>query len=121
LTICHEDGERNLKNPDAPDPRELHGSIDFIGLRAHATSVGLIQLCAELMEAGVLDGAAIQRIKDAIHREITISNPRGKARGEFDQALKERLDAIFPKAAEPQDRADVGSASELGAALNLKP
>jgi len=60
------------------DPRQLHGAIDLIGLRAHATSVGLIQLCAELMKAGVLDGQAVQRIKDAIRREITISNPRSR-------------------------------------------
>jgi hypothetical protein len=110
-----------MDNPKTPDPRKLHGTIDFIGLRAHATSVGLIQLCSELMKAGVLDGQAVQRIKDAIQREIVISNPRGNARGGFEQSLKERLDAIFPRSEEPHERTDVGSASELGAALNLQP
>ncbi len=110
-----------MDNRQALDARQLHGSIDFIGLRAHATSVGLIQLCAELMRAGVLDGPAIQRIKDAIQREISVSNPRSMAREDFERTLKERLDAIFPKVGEPQDRTDLGPASELGAALNLKP
>ena len=110
-----------MDNSEGPDPRQLHGTIDFIGLRAHATSVGLIQLCAELMKAGVLDGEAVQRIKDAIQREITISNPRANARGEFEHSLKERLDAIFPKYTEPENRTEVGTASELGAALNLEP
>jgi hypothetical protein len=110
-----------MNNREASDALQLHGTIDFIGLRAHATSVGLIQLCAELLEAGVLDAGAIQRIKDAIQREISISNPRSKGRREFEQSLKERLDAIFPKVEEPQGRTDVGPAAELGAALNLEP
>lgn len=110
-----------MDNYGTLDARQLHGTVDFIGLRAHATSVGLIQLCAELMKAGVLDGQAIERIKHAILREISISNPRSNNRGDFEQSLKERLDAIFPKLEEPQDRLNVGSADELGAALHLKP
>ena len=110
-----------MDSAQASGARELHGTIDFIGLRAHATSVGLIQLCAELLKAGVLDGEAIERIKEAVHREISISNPRTTARGQFDQSLRERLDAIFPKVEEPNDRKDVGSAAELGAALSVSP
>ncbi len=101
------------------EARQLHGSLDYIGLRAHATSVGLIQLCAELLRVGVLDGEAIQRIKDAIWRELSIANPRS-TRGEFDQSLKERLDAVFPKVEEPEKRSDVGSAADFESALNLK-
>jgi hypothetical protein len=107
-----------MSNDQVVDARELHGTIDFIGLRAHATTVGLIQLCAELLKAGVLDGEAIERIKGAIHREISMSHTRGVGRDEFQQSLKERLDAIFPKAGEPQNRADVGSADEMGSAFN---
>jgi hypothetical protein len=29
--------------------RERHRTLDFVGLRAHATAVGLIQLCEELL------------------------------------------------------------------------
>ena len=110
-----------MEKDDIAEARQLHGTIDYIGLRAHATTVGLIQLCAELMRAGVIDADAVQRIKDAIQREISISHSRGVARDEFEQTLKERLDAIFPKVEQPEDRADVGSASELGSALNLQP
>jgi hypothetical protein len=109
-----------VDSDEAAEARQLHGTIDFIGLRAHATTVGLIQLCAELLGAGVLDGEAVQRIKDAIHREISVSHSRGVARAEFEQLLNERLDAIFPKVGEPQKRADVGSAAELGSALNRR-
>jgi hypothetical protein len=73
------------------------------------------------MRAGLLDAKAVQRIKDAIQREITVSNSRGYARAEFERTVKERLDAIFPNAEEPENRADVGSASELGSALHLRP
>lgn len=106
-----------MDNEQAAEARQLHGTIDFIGLRAHATTVGLIQLCAELLRAGVLDGEAVQRIKDAIHREISVSHSRGVAREEFEQSLRERLDAIFPNVDGPQNRASVGSAADLGSAL----
>ena len=103
------------------EARELHGTIDFIGLRAHATAVGLIQLSAELLRAGVLDGDAIERIKDAIQREISVSNPRGIATEEFGQSLRQRLDAIFPRNDGSQNRSDLGPASEFGSALKLTP
>ncbi len=43
--------------------RERHRALDFIGLRAHATTVGLIQLCEELLNSGVLSPEGLERIK----------------------------------------------------------
>lgn len=97
--------------------RELHRTLEFIGLRAQATTVGLLQLCAELVDAGALGDEAVTRIKEAIFREIAVNNPRGYNRDEFERTLRERLDAIFPRAADAQARARVGTADEMRAAL----
>ena len=100
------------------EARELHQTLEFIGLRAQATTVGLLQLCAELVKARVLDDAAVQRIKDAIHREITVSHSRGHFREEFEEVLRQRLDAIFPHTGDAESRSAVGSAADLEAALD---
>ena len=79
------------------EARERHRTLDFIGLRAHATTVGLIQLCEELLNAGILNPDALERIKGAIRSELTVSNARISNQPTFDDTLKRRLDAIFPK------------------------
>jgi len=100
--------------------RELHRTLEFIGLRAQATTVGLLQLCAELVNAGVLGNEAIERIKEAIFREIAVTHSRGYNRAEFEQTLRERLDSIFPRAADGHRESRVGSAAEMEAALERK-
>jgi hypothetical protein len=75
--------------------RERHQTIDFVGLRAHATAVGLIQLTAELVKAGVLDAAAVDRIKDAIGKELALSRPGRMTREEFARSTRARLDRLF--------------------------
>jgi hypothetical protein len=110
-----------MVDDQAAQARELHRTLDFIGLRAQATTVGLIQLCAELVRAGLLGDEAIGRIKDSIHRELAVSRPRGRDRAEFEQTLKDRLDAIFPRAGDTERRAAVGTVAEMKTALDLKP
>jgi len=97
--------------------RELHQTLEFIGLRAHATTVGLLQLSAELVRAGLLDDAAIERIKDAIHREITVARPRSYNRAEFAETLRQRLDALFPSTANADRPTQVGTLEEMENAL----
>lgn len=99
------------------EARELHRTLDFIGLRAHAATVGLIQLCEELMAAGIIDGAAIQRIKDAIHMEISVTRSRMSGHDSFDDTLRTRLDAIFPQVAKSESKTKVGSLDNLAQAL----
>ena len=101
------------------EARRLHETLDFIGLRAHATTVGLLQLCTELVQGGIIDLGAIERIKGAIHREITVSHARGHDREEFARLLKERLDSIFPHGDEGQRAARIGSIDEMQS--ELKP
>jgi len=101
--------------------RELHRTLEFIGLRAHATTVGLLQLSAELVRAGILDDGAIQRIKNAIHQEITVSSPRSYNRAEFEETLRQRLDAIFPRDGNAERRIHVGSLEEMETALSPHP
>ncbi|HVJ03781.1 MAG TPA: hypothetical protein VM662_16505 [Sphingomonas sp.] len=105
------------RNGETDHARELHNTLEFIGIRAHATMVGLLQLSAELVRAGVLDDAAVQRIKDAIYSEVSLAHSRGHYRAEFEETLRRRLDAIFPKAG--GERATrVGDVDDLRAALD---
>ena len=106
-----------MKDEQAAEARQLHRTLEFIGLRAQATTVGLIQVCAELVRAGLLDDAAIQRIKDAIHRELSVIQPRGRNQAEFDETLRSRLDAIFPKASAEDKRERVGTVKDMQTAL----
>jgi hypothetical protein len=106
-----------MDHGETEQARELHRTLEFIGLRAQATTVGLIQLCAELVAAGALADEAIERIKEAIFREIAVTHPRGYNRAEFEQTLKQRLDAIFPHPADAEARATVGTVADMEASL----
>lgn len=108
-----------MDNEDQRDlcPRERHKTIDFIGLRAHATTVGFLQLCEELLRAGVLDEPAVQRIKEAICAEITVSQSRISNRTQFDETLRRRLDAVFPQCRDRSEKLHVGPIADLEQAL----
>jgi hypothetical protein len=95
---------------------KLHDCLDYIGLRAQATSVGLLQLCSELVAVGVLDDAAVDRIKDAIQHDITVSRPRKHGQADFEHLLRKRLDSIFPSAGSRQ-AVHVGTAQDMQDAL----
>ena len=73
----------------------LHEAIGLVGLRAQATAVGLLQLSAELVRAGVLGEEAIARIKDAIARDIALTRPRSIQRDVYERSIRERLDKLF--------------------------
>ncbi|QAY76189.1 hypothetical protein [Sphingosinicella sp. BN140058] len=103
------------------EARRLHQELEFIGLRAQATSVGFLQLCAELVKAGVIGNDGLQRIKDAIHREITCTNSRRHGRDEFETTLRQRLDAIFPRADDAVRAEPVGSIEDMEAAFGQGP
>jgi predicted nucleic acid-binding protein len=97
--------------------RERHRTLDFIGLRAHATTVGLIQLCEELLNAGILKQDGLDRIKAAIISELTVSNVRISNQKSYDETIKRRIDAIFPSAAGVPPAEHVGPAEEFEDAL----
>jgi len=105
-----------MENERTDKARELHQTLDYIGLRAHATAVGVLQLSAELVKAGILDHDAMDRIKDAIHSEISVSRQRNYNRAEFEETLRQRLDAIFPQK-DSAERAPVGTVKEMENAL----
>ncbi len=75
--------------------KKLHFDLSNVGLRAHATAAGLLQLCQELRRAGVLDEPAIERIKDAIACDITVSAARSVATADYRRDIRGRLDKLF--------------------------
>ncbi|QXQ07677.1 hypothetical protein KX816_06590 [Sphingosinicellaceae bacterium] len=80
------------------DPREskhLHDTIGFVGLRAHATAVGLIQLTTELVDAGVLDASALARVKEKIAQDLCLNRPAHTSKATFERQTRERLDRLF--------------------------
>lgn len=77
------------------EEQRLHDSVGFVGLRAQATAVGLLQLSLELRRAGVIDEDAITRIKDAIAKDISLSCPRSQPKREFLSSIRARLDRLF--------------------------
>ncbi|MCI4590549.1 hypothetical protein MOK15_10620 [Sphingobium sp. BYY-5] len=87
--------------------KKLHFDLTNVGMRAQATAVGLLQLCLELRNAGILDDTAIERIKGAIACDIEVSAPRSVASAAYRQDIKARLDQLFA------GEAKIGSADAL--------
>lgn len=75
--------------------KRLHDSIDLLGMRAQATTVGFLTLARELVKAGVLDEAALSRIKEAIVKELCLSRPAAASREAFERTVRLRLDGLF--------------------------
>ena len=100
-------GDEEDKVTIGTEQKTMHQDLRNVGLRAQATAVGLVHLCRELQSSGVLDEAAVNRIKAAIADEITLSGPRTSLRPEFQQGLRHRLDSIF------SGERGLGKASEL--------
>ena len=107
-----------MEKSEKDQARQLHQCLDYIGLRAQATSVGLLQLCAELVAVGVLDDAAVDRIKTAIQKDIAVTKTRKYGQAEFDIALRKRLDAVFPTTRDPRIGSPIGTARDMEGALS---
>jgi hypothetical protein len=75
--------------------KQRHDTIGFLGLRAQATAVGLLQLSVELIKVGVLDAAAVGRIKQAIFDDLALSRPRSQEKTEYEALLHHRLEHLF--------------------------
>ena len=80
--------------------RRLHFDLINVGLRAQATAAGLVRLCIELRDAGVLTNDAVQRIKDAIADDVSLTAPRGIAARDYRREIETRLDLLFAGAQE---------------------
>jgi hypothetical protein len=79
------------------DEKSLHETVGMIGLRAQATAIGLLQLSAELVNAGVLDCSALERIKTAIVKDLSLTRPRRREREEYEREVRQRLDHLFAR------------------------
>ena len=77
------------------DHSRVHLALEFLGIRAQATAMGLVQLCAELRRAGVIDQDAVDRVKDSIAEEIAAHAPRTAVKQQYLADIRGRLDRIF--------------------------
>jgi hypothetical protein len=77
------------------DHHRVHLALEFLGMRAQATAMGLVQLCTELRRAGVIDQAAVDRVKESIAEEIAEHAPRTVAKQQYLRDIRGRLDRIF--------------------------
>lgn len=75
--------------------KKLHFDVTNVGLRAQATAVGFVQLCIELQRAGVLNDAALERIKGAIAADVSLAAPRAISCERYRSEIKDRLDHLF--------------------------
>ena len=48
--------------------KSQHQALALLGVRDTGTTIGLLQLCSELQHAGVLDAAAVDRIRSGERR-----------------------------------------------------
>lgn len=94
------------------DAKKMHYDLVNVGLRAQATAAGLVQLCRELQRVGVIDEAAVDRVKTAITTEICHAAPRHQRGSEFRTQIRTRLDGIFV------GEQPVGDAAELRASVD---
>ncbi len=96
----------------AADAKKLHYDLVNVGLRAQATAAGLVQLCRELQRVGVIDEAAVDRVKTAITSEICHAAPRHQRGTDYRSQVRTRLDSIFV------GEQAVGDAAELRASVD---
>ena len=80
---------------DTREGKKLHDEIGFVGLRAQATAVGLLQLSIELRRVGVLDDGALERIKEAVANDLLLATPSHMSREAHKASIKQRLDRLF--------------------------
>ncbi len=77
------------------DDERSHISMRILGLRATSTAAGLFSLCHELVRAGVLDDAAVGRIKDSMVKELCFMRPASATKHDFERSIRQRLDGLF--------------------------
>ncbi len=70
-------------------------ALDSIGMRQRGTAVGLLQLCKELLDAGVLTQDAVVRIREAIVEDVALNCPRTQPIAEYQNMVRARLDTIM--------------------------
>ena len=84
-----------MNEQEQRDHGRVHLALEFLGMRAQATAMGLVQLCLELRRAGVIDDAAVDRVKQSIAEEIAEHAPRTVMKQQYLTDIRGRLDRIF--------------------------
>lgn len=78
------------------DQERIHANLEAIGIRASGAAIGLFQLLKELLDAGVLGGEAVNRIKEAVITDLAASRPRSQSLADYEQRVRERMDTLLP-------------------------
>lgn len=78
------------------DQERIHANLEAIGIRASGAAIGLFQLLKELLDANLLDGEAVNRIKEAVITDLAASRPRSQSLADYEQRVRERMDTLLP-------------------------
>lgn len=84
------------------DAERRHTDIYLAGFRARAAAVGLTQLIVELRQSGALGDDAVDRIRDAVADELTVSRPIGMPADQFRHDIQSRLDRLLHRDQMPE-------------------
>jgi hypothetical protein len=80
---------------DDPEVKRLHAAMRFLEMPATTTSLGFLKLVEELERAGILDEAAVERIKTAMYKELCLRLPAHLRTQFFESMVREHLNRLF--------------------------
>jgi hypothetical protein len=80
---------------DYAKAKQVNMDVDLVGFRAHAAAVGLLQLIKELRVAGNLSDAAVNRIRDAVIDNFSVTRSSHEPEEHFRSRLQTRLDRLL--------------------------
>lgn len=77
------------------DAERLHQTCSLVRMSAGTAASGLLQLCTELVRAGVIGDDAVARIEEAMLKELTVARPKFQDKRAFEAGLRRHLDKVF--------------------------
>lgn len=87
---------------DYIEATRINRDLQLVGFRAHASTVGLLQLIKELRASENLSEQATKRIRDAMIDDLALSRATHEKEGDFRKRLQARLDCLLDLNTPPQ-------------------
>lgn len=84
---------------DHAEATRVNRDLQLIGFRAHATAIGLLQLVKELRATDHLTQDAVNRIRDTMIDDLSLSRSSHEKEEDFRARLQTRLDCLLGQGA----------------------